>query len=195
MDALARDGVVAVARHIDEGRDEAVETVEAQEHAHRRPLAQPQDAVRGGEEIVLGNLEQLVARIVVEDVRQRLAVMAGRRQAGARYHVLDLAAQQRDVTGAAAVGAGGEQADEAALAGQLAVIVEGLHADIVHMDAAMHQAALVRLGDDQRRWLREEDAVICGVRVPRCKTFVPVSVRTPSPLLSTGSRRDSAPCA
>ena len=75
---------------------------------------------------------------------QRLAVMAGGRQPGMRHHRLDLAAQQRNGARLGAVGAGGEQADKAALADEVAVGVEGLDADIIHMGAAMHQAAGMR---------------------------------------------------
>ncbi len=56
MDLLARDRVVAVARHEDEGGDEAVEPVEAQEHAHLGTLAQLEDAQRGGKQLVLADL-------------------------------------------------------------------------------------------------------------------------------------------
>ena len=62
------------------------------------------------------DLEQLVAREGVEDVEQRLAVVAGRRIAGRRQHRVDLVAQERDLAGRAHVGLRREQADEADLA-------------------------------------------------------------------------------
>ena len=49
--------------------------------------------------------------------------MAVGRQARTRLHILDLEPQQRDVAGPLAVGARGEQADEAALACELSGIV------------------------------------------------------------------------
>ena len=157
VDALARARVVTVARHEDERGDEPVEPVEAQEHAHLGPLAQLQDAQRRREQFVFAHLEKFVARIGVENMRQRLAVMAVRREARALQHMLYLRAQQRDFIRSAAVGAGGEESDEAMLAGEFAVL-EHLHADIIHVDAAMHDAALVRFGDDERHRLGEEGA-------------------------------------
>ena len=85
---------------------------------HLGPLAQLQDAHGDVEQLVFGDLEQLVAREGVQDMRQRLAVMAGGGKPGALHHVRHLAAQQRNVARPAAVGAGGEQADKAALAGR-----------------------------------------------------------------------------
>ena len=73
---LAHGAAVALARQEDERRYEAVETVEAQEKANLRPFFQIENAERGGQQLGLRNLEQLIARIGVEDMLQRLAVMA-----------------------------------------------------------------------------------------------------------------------
>ena len=105
VNALARGCVVAVARHEHEHRDETVEAIEAQEDAHLGPVAQRQDAERSREQFVLADLEQLVARERVEDVGQRLAVMAVGGQPCARQHVADFASEQRDFRGQAVVGA------------------------------------------------------------------------------------------
>ena len=106
------------------GGDETVEAVEAQEQAHRRPLAQVQDAH---------------ARCVTGPPRRSGTARRADRCPGyasapcrrgwpaarpARVTHGDLAAQQRNVARTAAVGVGGEQADEAALAVELAVRVE-----------------------------------------------------------------------
>ena len=92
-DRLAHAAVIAVARHIDEHRDEAIEAVAPREHAHARPLVELQD--RQGEvvEHVLVDLEQLVARIGLQHVDQRLAGMSVRNEAGAFHDGRDLAAQ------------------------------------------------------------------------------------------------------
>ncbi len=76
VNLFADFGVVAVARHEHEHGHETVEAVEAQEHAHLGPLAEAQYAHGGREQFVFADLEQLVARKRVEDMRQRLAVMA-----------------------------------------------------------------------------------------------------------------------
>ena len=88
--------VVALARHIDEDRDEAVETVAPRQHAHARPFVELQDREREMIERVLVDLEQLVARIGLEHVDQRLAGMARRIEAGAADDAVDLAAQIRN---------------------------------------------------------------------------------------------------
>ena len=110
------------------------------------------------EERVLVDLEQLVARIGLQHVDQRLAGMAVGIEAGAREHGVDLAAQIRDGAGRARIGGRGEQADDAELADQPAVRVEALDADVVHVDAPVHARAHGRLGDDQQRRLLQERA-------------------------------------
>src|SRR5512143_1476573 len=81
--------------------------------------------------------------------------MARGRQVGARQDMGDFSPEQRNVSGTATVSAGREEPDEAALAGESAALVEALDADILHVNAAAHEAALVRLGDDKRRRLSE----------------------------------------
>ena len=60
-------GGVVLARHVDQAREEAPEDVAAHEEAGLLPVAQAQDAHRGVEQLVLVDLEQLVARIVLQD--------------------------------------------------------------------------------------------------------------------------------
>ncbi len=68
--------VVAVARRKHQHRDEAVERIAPRQHAHARPLLQLQDRQRELVERVLVDLEQLVARIALQHIDQRLAGMA-----------------------------------------------------------------------------------------------------------------------
>ena len=75
--------------------------------------------------------------------------MAGGRQLGARHHLGDLLPQQGDAARPLVIGIGGEQADKAALAIEIAVGVVGFHPDIIHVAVAMHLAAGMALGDDQ----------------------------------------------
>ncbi len=156
LDAQPELGVVAVARQVDEAGDEALERIAAGEEGDALALLQMQDAEGDVVELVLGDLEQLVARVGLEDVGEGLAVVAGRREAGARQAVGDLLAEQRNLARILAVGAGGEQADEELLADDVAGGVELLHADGVHVHGPMHGRAAVGLGDHEHPRLAQE---------------------------------------
>src|SRR5689334_580926 len=95
-------------------------------------------------------------------MRQRLAVMAGGGEARTGHYRRAFLAQERDLAWRKIIDAGGEEADKAPLAVEAAVRVESLDADIVHMGAAMHQAAGVGFGDDQRLRLIEIGADFTG---------------------------------
>ena len=75
----------------------------------RMPMADP-------EQLVHGDLEQLVARVGLEDLDERLLVVAAGRERGALEHRVDLAAQDRDLARAGVVGGVGVEAEEAPLA-------------------------------------------------------------------------------
>ena len=156
LHALAQERVVAVARHVDQARDVASERIAVHEQGDVRPLLQAQHAHRRRQQVVLRHAEQLVARQRLEDVQQRLAVMAGGRQARPDDDVAHLAAQQRDVARRAVVGDRGEQPDEQPLADHLAVLVEPLHPDRVELHRAVHGRAPVRLVHHQELRLAQE---------------------------------------
>ena len=158
VDVAAQPGGDLVARRQQQRGDKAVEAIEAQEQLQARQPAHAQDAGGDHEKFIGRNLEQFVAREGIQDVTQGLAVMAGGGQARMGHHRFDLAAQQRDVARLCRIGAGGEQADKAALAGKGAMGIEGLDADIVHMGAPVHQAAGGALGDDDRLGRIQEGA-------------------------------------
>src|SRR3546814_1348696 len=63
-----------------------------------------QHADRDVVQLLLAGLEQLVAREGLEEVDQRLAVVAGRPEPGARHQLGDALAQQRDLLGALEIG-------------------------------------------------------------------------------------------
>ena len=157
-DAPAHRRVVAVLRHEDEHRDEAVELVRPRERPDARPLGQVHDLDREAVERLLVDLEQLVARIVLEHVEERAAGVARRVEAGARRHLGDLVAQIRHLVERARIGVGGEQADDPQLALQAPFGREQLDADVVEMDAAVHARLDVRLGADERLRAGQEGA-------------------------------------
>ena len=98
---------------------------------------------------VVGDLEELVAREGLQDVDERLAVVAVRIESGALDGARRLEAQHRDLAHAAAVRGRGEEAEEAILADQVAVVVVALDADAVERHGAVNGAAAVGLGDDE----------------------------------------------
>ena len=150
LEAAPDLGVVSLARHVDQARDEPGERIAAQEQPDLLPLLQMQDFLRDLEQLVLRHLEQLVARIGLEDVGERLGRVPGGRQVGARHHRGHLVPKQGNVARIAVVGRRGEQAEEAVLAHHPALGVETLDADEIQIDRAMHRRAGVRLGDHQR---------------------------------------------
>ena len=81
-DLLAHDGIVAVARHEDDDRDETVELVDARQRPDARPLDQAEDRFGMLAQGRHGDLEQFVARIGFEHVGQRLAGMVVGIEAG-----------------------------------------------------------------------------------------------------------------
>ena len=137
-ETLAQRGVVALARDVDDARDKALERVAPDKQREALALLQIEDADRGVVKRVDPGLEQLVAREGVEDVDQRLAVMAGRRQAAPGDDLPDFLPQQRHIARIAAISRRGEEADEQRQAGNLAVAAETAHADRVHRHTAMH---------------------------------------------------------
>ena len=105
---------------------------------------------------LLVDLEQLVARILLEHVCQRLAGMAVRIEAEPLLDRGELLAQIRNAARRARIGGRGEQADDAHLADQPAHGIEALDADVVEIDPPVYQRAHIGLRHDQRLRLLEE---------------------------------------
>src|SRR4051794_4905103 len=95
MNLPARLCVVTVAGHENEQRYEPVEAVATLEDLHFRALAKAQNAQRSLEQLLLVHLKQFVARKGIEDMRQRLAVVAIAREAGTLQHMFHFQAQER----------------------------------------------------------------------------------------------------
>ena len=146
---LAVLGVEAVARDRHQALDEAVQRVAPDEQPHALALAEPQDPHRDVEHLVGAHLEQRVARVGLDDLEQRLAVVAGRRVPGLVQHLLDLLRQQRDVARTGLVGGGRVQAQEAALTRDLAVGPELLDADVVEIRRPVNVRSRVGLGQHE----------------------------------------------
>ena len=147
---------VAVPRHEHEAAHEAVEVVAAQEQRHPLPLLQMQDAEGHVEQLVVRDLKQFVARERLDDVGERTAVVAARLESRALQHPCELAAQQRDIAGAAIVRGGREQPGEHMLAAGPALFVEALDDDRVHVHRAVHRRLAVRLAHRQHLVPTEE---------------------------------------
>ena len=76
LDALAHFGVVAIARDVDQARIETVIGVAADEQAHGAALVQVDYAAGDADQVIDAGLEELVARIGLQDVQYGLAVVA-----------------------------------------------------------------------------------------------------------------------
>ena len=140
-------GRVPVARQVDQRRPEPAGRVLPQEQPRLPALDQVQHRQRDGQQLVGADLEQLVARIGLQDVEQFLAGVAVGRHPGARDHLGDAAPHEGDVDDARRVRRRGEQPHEAELAGDPAVGGGQVHRDEVEPGAAVHGGAGVGLGD------------------------------------------------
>jgi hypothetical protein len=86
-------------------------------------------------------LEQLVARVRLEDLQQVLAGVALRGEPAALQHLSHLAVDDRYAGHALVVGGRGEQAEEAALTDDLPLVVEPLDAHVVQVRSAVDGGA------------------------------------------------------
>ena len=114
------------------------------------PLLQQKNSAGDVEEIGVGDLEKFVARKCLQDLDERLAVVAARIEPRFVERALEFQSQHRDLGHAAAVCRRCEEAEEAVLANEIAFVVVTLDADAIHRHGAMNRAARVRLGDDQQ---------------------------------------------
>ncbi len=136
--------VVAVAGQVDEDGDVAAVGVAADEHPDLAPLAGVHGGLGHRGELVDGGVEQLVARVGLERVHQRLAGVAAGVEAAVLEDRRRLLPQQRDPGQRLGVGGAGEQAEEATLPDDLAVL-ELLDPDVVEVRRPVHGGARVRL--------------------------------------------------
>ena len=190
---LAADGAgVAVARQVDEAGDEAPVRVGPDEHPDLAAFLEVRDALDGLAELGQRRLEQLVARVGLERVDDRLAAVAGRVVAGALDHGLGLLPQDRHPHDALGVGRRREQPEQAVLADHLAVRVEAADADVVEVGGPVHPRAGVVLGHDQQR--RGAVAAAGGRRTTRAGPRRPAGcpARCPGPARTARRPRSRA---
>ena len=96
------------------------------------------------------DLEQLLARVGLEDLDEVLPVVAVRGQPGRLEHQVELAAQHRDAGDRLGVGGLRIQAEEPVLAGRLAVRTERADRDVVQVARPVHGGLRTRLGQHER---------------------------------------------
>src|SRR5206468_2640162 len=95
-------------------------------------------------------LEELVARIGLQHVDQRLVGVTALRQSGARDDVCDLLPQQRNLERIGAVRHRREQAEETMLAEDIALHIEALDTNVIEVSWAVHGGTRCRFGHHQK---------------------------------------------
>ena len=100
-------------------------------------------------QVVGADLQQLIARVGLEDRGERLAAVARGQEGGALHGRGELAPQQRHLARVRRVGSVGVEAEEARLAAHFPFGVEVLDADVVEVAGPVHGGARVRLGEQQ----------------------------------------------
>ncbi len=143
-------GGVAVAGQVDEGGVVAPVLVLAQVEAEPPALLEVENTGDDRLELADGRLEELVARVGLQDLEQVAAIVAVGREPGAPQDVVDLAADDRDPADGLGVRGGGEEPEEASLTDDIALGVELLHTDVVQVRGPVDGGAAVGLGEDQQ---------------------------------------------
>ncbi len=144
---LADGGGVAVPRQIDQAGQVATVRVAANEQPDLAAFLQVGDLLHHRSQLGGRGLEQFVPRIALQHVHDRLAAMAVLAVSRPLQDRDRLLPQHRHSGDALGVGRGREQAQEAALADDLALGIEGPQADVVQVGRPVHPGLVVVLGD------------------------------------------------
>src|SRR5262249_62392637 len=100
------------------------------------------------EQLVLRDLEELIAGEALDDLDERLVVVAAGDEAAALDDPLRLASQHRNLPWARPVGGVRVETEEAALAGARSSLVEALEATVVQIGGSGEPGARIRLCQD-----------------------------------------------
>ena len=100
-------------------------------------------------ELVGPDLEQLVARIRLEELQDVLAAVGAGREARLVDDLIHRLAQERDLPHRVGVGRCRIEAEESPLSRDATLVVESLHADVVEVGRSVHRRATVRGGEDE----------------------------------------------
>src|SRR5215208_4721994 len=145
LHAFPDHGVVAVTGHEDQAGEKAPVGVAPDEESDALSLLQVEYSHRYLEELLLGDLEQLVARVGLQDLDQVLLVVAPLWKTRPLQNVTHLAPYERDVEGARAVGGEGVESEESLLSRDLARLIKFFDADVVEVGCPVHRRSRVRL--------------------------------------------------
>ena len=113
LDSDADLAAVPFARQVNKAGEETAERVRYDKQTGTLPFLQAQHAQGGRQQVVDPDLEQGIAREIVQDICDDTTGVAVRRQLGPRKYRLDLPPQQRDLARWHAVCAGSKQTDQA----------------------------------------------------------------------------------
>ncbi len=150
LHALTECRVVIFPGGVDQAGIEATEGVMADEQARPLPLSQAENAHGHGIELVRGDLEQFIARVLLQDNRQGAATMAVGAKLGTVEHIPDLLAKNRNGFRAGAVRGGCKQAEKAMFTDDFAVLVHFLDANVIEVTRAMNGRSGIGFGQDQQ---------------------------------------------
>ena len=148
--ALHQRGVVAPAREREDQRRVAPVGVAAAQQPHLRGALERQQRADRAAQVLHRGGEQLVLGEGVEQRDRGLVVVRALDQPEALQALAQLAPQQRRLGRGLGVGLGGEQAEHARHAADLAVRRHAAHADVVHPLAPVHRRGGVGLVDQQQ---------------------------------------------
>ena len=96
------------------------------------------DAERDRQKLIDAHLEDLIARIGLEDLQQVFAAVAHGRESAGLEDCLYLATQHRNTRHALAVRRGRKEPEDAALARDVSIVVESLDTDVVQIGGPMN---------------------------------------------------------
>ena len=149
LDAFTHGGVVTVAGEEHHCGHETTERVLAEEQTRLAALVQTQHTAGGVVELVRRHVEQLVARVVLNDPQQISRGVAVRQETKALHHRLHLVTHQRGLMGGHGIGAAGEQPQDQVFTGDRAVLGEDPNADVIQVFAPVNRGPAIGLGHEK----------------------------------------------